>query len=151
MRSPTILMFCFRLKNVETTMDRRSSFLLIVPAVLLLNSGCESGPHMYPVSGQVIYKGEPVAEGDIFFEDAALKQDTAFGKIKDGKYELIALPGEKKVRIRASKETGKVIEGAMGAKIAQRVDLIPRNYNTETTLTRSVEAKSGQILDFKLE
>lgn len=117
-------------------------------ACLLLLTGCNNGPRLHTISGSVQYKGQPVADGEIVFADAA--GDSAVGRIQQGRYTLQATAGEKQVRISASKETGRILEGAMGAKIPERIDLIPAQYNTATTLTRTVDPQTPTI-DFDLK
>ena len=58
---------------------------------------------MYVVSGKITCDGEPVQEGHIALVplDGSLVPDNAF--FKDGKYSLLARPGEKRVEIRASR------------------------------------------------
>ncbi len=125
-------------------------YCLLVVSVFLL-PGCSSEPKQYVVSGEVTYKGQPVAQGEIVFADAkGGTAATAAGKIKDGRYQIRILPGDKKVRITSTKETGKMLEGAMGAKYPERVDLIPAKYNSATTLTRTITPESGTV-DFRLE
>ena len=43
-----------------------------------------------------------------------------------------------------------MLEGAMGAKYPERVDLIPAKYNSATTLTRAITPESSTV-DFRLE
>jgi len=128
----------------------RRSFSLFVLG-LVSTAGCSSEPKQYVVSGEVTYKGQPVAQGDIVFADAkGGTAATAAGKIKDGRYQIRILPGDKKVRITSTKETGKMLEGAMGAKYPERIDLIPAKYNSATTLTRTIAPESSTV-DFRLE
>ncbi len=125
-------------------------FCLLIAGIVSF-SGCSREPKQYVVSGEVTYKGQPVAQGEIVFADAkGGTAATAAGKIKDGRYQIRILPGDKKVRITSTKETGKMLEGAMGAKYPERVDLIPPKYNSATTLTRTITPESGAI-DFRLE
>ena len=125
-------------------------YCLLVVSVFLL-PGCSREPKQYVVAGEVTFKGQPVAQGDIVFADAKGSSVAAVGKIKDGRYQVRMLPGDKKVRITSAKETGKMIEGAMGVKYPERIDLIPAKYNSATTLTRTIAPESGSALDFRLE
>ncbi len=128
----------------------RLSFHAILVGVFLF-PGCSSEPKQYAVTGEVRYLGQPVARGEIVFADANGAGAAAVGKIKDGRYRICMLPGEKKVRITAAKETGKMIEGAMGVKYPERVDLIPPKYNSATTLVLTVEPDGDGVFDFRLE
>ncbi len=118
---------------------------------ILCLAGCNNQPGICVVAGSVTYQGKPIAKGEIVFADAKNIAPAAFGKIEDGKYQVSTLAGEKKIRITAMQETGKTIDGAMGVKYPERVDLIPPKYNSATTLTRVVEPKARGILDFHLE
>src|SRR4051812_34015259 len=65
-------------------------------AGVLLLCGCTRGPTLYPVSGTVVFKGEPVPAGVIFFDpDISQKNDgpQGYAMIKDGKYSTAAEGG----------------------------------------------------------
>lgn len=113
--------------------------------------GCNSSPSEVLVTGNVSYQGTPVQTGEIVFADAVGSAPSSYSPIKDGKYELRTMPGAKQVRIVAKRETGKVLEGAMGAQIPETVDLIPAQYNTNTTLTARVAEGKNPPIDFTLE
>jgi hypothetical protein len=134
---------------LQTTMNRVASSLVL--AAILLAGGCSRGPAQSKVTGNVTYQGQPVAQGEIIFADDRGGVAPAFATIADGRYELQTVAGKKTVRITASKETGKMIEGAMGAKFPERIDLIPPKYNTASTLVRTVEANGECVLDFPLD
>ncbi len=119
--------------------------------ILLCALGCNSSPRDVPVTGTVTYQNQPVESGEIVFADAAGSAPSAHAQIVGGKYALRALPGAKQVRITATRETGKMLEGGMGVQVPERVDLIPAQYNTSTTLTCTVEPGDNKPLDFKLE
>lgn len=137
------------MQAIERTLVRRTRWLVI--ACILLLVGCSRGPQPVVVSGNVTYRGEPVREGEIVLADEKSEAPAAVGKIDNGRYRVETLPGEKRIRVTASKETGKVIEGAMGVKVPERVDLIPAQYNTASTLVRTVDAKGSAIVDLSLE
>jgi len=126
------------------------TLLFLVLAGIFSLSGCSNKPKEYVVSGEVTYQGQSVVQGDIVFADAKGSAAAAVGKIKDGRYQVRMLPGDKKVRITSTKETGKMLEGAMGAKVPERIDLIPPKYNSATTLTRTITPESSTV-DFRLE
>ncbi len=123
----------------------------LAAVLILLLGGCNSGPKLYKVSGGVSYRGEAIAEGVIIFAASDGAGPTAVGNIHNGRYELLTTAGEKKVRITASKETGRILEGAMDQKYAERVDLIPPKYNTATTLVRTVDPSGDLLIGFQLE
>lgn len=121
------------------------------PAILLLLAGCSNEPRQYEITGAVTYQGQPIVDGQIIFEDEAPGQGKWPGQIKDGRYQLKATAGPKLVRLSASRETGKILEGAMDAKIPERVDILPPQFNSQSKEQRTVEAKEPQTIDFKLE
>jgi hypothetical protein len=44
-----------------------------------------------------------------------------------------------------------MIEGAMDVSYPERADLIPPQYNTATTLLRTVDPQGDQAIDFYLD
>ena len=130
---------------------QRSVLLLALSLSIGLGLGCSKGPTVYTVSGEVTYQGKPVESGDIAFADAARSDRTASGTITDGRYSLQTTAGKKLVRITATKETGKMITGAMDATYPEIVDLIPEKYNTATTLEITVDPGQSTKGDFHLE
>lgn len=120
-------------------------------AVLLLLAGCSNEPRQYEVSGAVTYQGQPISEGQILFEDEGPAQGKWLGQIKDGRYKLKATAGPKLIRLSASRETGKILEGAMDTKIPERVDILPPKFNSQSQEKRTVEAQEPQTIDFNLE
>jgi len=114
-------------------------------------AGCSSEPHTYPVSGSVSYQNEAVIEGTIIFASADGAGPTAVARIENGRYEILTTAGEKRVRITATKETGRMLTGAMEQKYPETVDIIPPKYNTATTLVRNVDPDGDLIVDFLLE
>ena len=134
---------------IERRLVRRTRWLAIAGILLLI--GCNRGPQPVVVSGKVIYRGEPVREGEIVFADEKSGGPAAVGKIDNGRYRVETLPGEKRIRVTATRETGKIIEGAMGAKYPERVDLIPAQYNTDSTLVRTVKPNEKAVVDLSLE
>ena len=123
---------------------------LMVLAALLI-CGCGGGPKLYTVTGTVTYQGKPVQSGQIVFADATTTGPTATAAIKDGQYKIRCTAGDKKVRITATQETGKMVEGAMGATYPETIDLIPPQYNTATTLQCKVGPDEDPVCDFSLE
>ena len=122
-------------------------FLSLAAASLLLagfvGCGSDDGPDVpatHKVTGTVTLDGKPLAKGNISFESEA---DTkvgisATGEISDGKFEVLATVGKKKVKIRAPKEVGE--PDATGMR--NTVETIPPKYNEKTTL--EFEVKEGE-------
>lgn len=121
-----------------------------VVVVGLFLSGCgDSGPTPVDISGTVTFQGAPVENGKIFFADVNNSVATGTGNIKNGYYEAQIFPGEKRIRINASKKTGKILD-VMGTKVEEEVEIIPLKYNANTTLVRTVEPDGVGVLDFSL-
>src|SRR5262249_50515824 len=110
----------------------------MLAAVLLL--GCDGSGATNVVSGTVTFDNKPVENGDIIFEDADNKVGPDVGKIKDGKFEFKAKAGKKKVKIMATRmePLPKDKVGGIPGETEAPVDYIPKNYNSETTLTADV-------------
>jgi hypothetical protein len=114
------------------------TYLVCLCLLALPVAGCgPSGPETYPVSGTVTWNGGPLPEGHIVFDpvDGSVAPDA--GKIENGKFELQAQPGEKRVEIDATRESGEV-DPVMHA--APREAYIPSKYNSETILKATVTA-----------
>ncbi len=113
--------------------------------------GCHDGPTLYTVRGEVSHQGQTVAQGEIIFADSEGEGPTARGVIDQGQYTIQTTEGRKVVRITATRATGKMIEGAMGATYPEVVDLIPKQYNSETTLQATVDTDGPLVIDFHLQ
>ena len=129
----------------------RSRRAILFCAVALAAAGCQRGTQSCSVSGTVSYRGHDVEEGEIIFADASQQVATAAGTITRGTYRVKMLPGNKTVRITASKPTGRILTGAMGVELPQRVELIPARYNTASRLGCTVEPQREMVVDFALD
>lgn len=151
----------------------RLGLAILIGSAVLTVAGCgdNSGlPQRYPVSGTVLYKGEPLASGTIVFEPNDLTTGrVASGTITDGSYELStsgegpdgALAGDYKVvviskvvdmsDVEANRQggAGRQEDVAKAESTAERN--IPKKYEQSATsgLTAKVEPKSNTI-DFTL-
>ncbi len=128
-------------------------FVLLSFAVVLIMpaGGCNDGPAVYEVVGSASYQGNPLAEGLIIFAPRDGIGPTATGDIRDGRFSVFATAGEKTVRITASKETGRMIQGAMDQQYPERIDIVPPQYNTASTLVRNIDPDGSRVIDFQLE
>src|SRR5437868_3321743 len=80
--------------------------LLISMSLLLLAAGCgKSRPNMFPVSGTVTWKGQPLEEADIIFEPIDGRTVIVAGKVVAGAYSLESPAGQKRVQIQATRQT----------------------------------------------
>lgn len=117
--------------------------------VLLLLAGCgspeiESVPGTVPVSGTVTVDGEPLADGRILFIDAEhLPPRDYLAAIRNGKFELLAPPGLRRVEIRAYGESDPVTMEAP--------QLLPAQYNDASELSAELESDAPNVLSFELE
>jgi len=111
---------------------------------------CSRGPQFCHIRGTVTYQGAIIDEADIIFSDVEQRAPTAASRIEHGKYQVKVLPGKKTVRITASKKTGRMLTGAMGVDVPERIELIPAKYNIATTLTCTAELTMPATLDFNL-
>jgi len=114
------------------------------------------------VQGTVSYQGKPLESGKIrFIPDGEVINGQVAGKavfadIKDGKYSLSteqgATVGKNRIEIKSYRGTGRmmVTSAGDGKKEEEIVQFIPKNYNTQSTL--SVEIKEGEnVHDFDLK
>ena len=100
-------------------------------------------PPLAPVSGTVTLDGQPLPKAAVTFRPAEGRASRGFTDEK-GHYELIyirdirgAQIGSHTVTITTRSET-----------VAE--EMVPEIYNKETTLTREVEGKSNNVIDFDL-
>lgn len=125
----------------------------------VLGSGCGgSGDNLprQPVTGTVMYDGQPLKEGRINFtpSDPNMK-DPVFGgaPIKDGKYtidkETGLVPGKYNVAISGASSE---VEGgdAPGSAKGLPKELLPAKYNVQSSLTADIVAGNNTV-DFKLD
>ncbi len=122
---------------------------------IFLPAGCSSD--RVPVDGTVTFDGQPVEKGTIVFEPADGKGPATGGQVIDGHYRLTGeaspTPGEKIVRISATRKTGRMVpavpEPGTDSMIEEIKPYIPANYNHQTTL-RCTVTQDHTRHDFKL-
>ena len=121
----------------------RSLYLnLFIMACLLVCVGC--GSDQVVVEGTVNYNGQPVEEGTIVFGTADGRGGSASAPIEAGKYMLSAdattITGEKIVRIKAMRKTGRQIEAGPpsppGTMVDQIEKYLPNIYNSQQSPLR---------------
>src|SRR5262245_48439516 len=118
-------------------------------AGLLLCAGCSSEPRSYRVTGTVTFEGQPLPQGDIHFIATDGRWGAEAGKIKAGRYELMAKAGPKRVEITASRALPGGARGAGGEVIPE--EYIPDEYNAKSELTAEVTANGKNEFDFRLK
>lgn len=136
-------------------MQRTILILFLVSSFsLLLGCGKDTGGRV-AVSGTVTFKGKPLESGTIQF-DAADGSLMSGATITAGEYEVPAaqglLPGKYTVRVSSVEEAGEAEEapGDSMAAEAQNKDLIPAEFNTESTTTMDVTAGSANTYDLDI-
>lgn len=124
------------------------TYLVCLGLLALPVAGCgPSGPETYSVSGTVTWNGDPLPDGHIVFYpvDGSIAPDA--GKIAAGKFEFQAQPGEKRVEIDATRESGEV-DPVMHT--APREAYIPSKYNSQSILKATVTAGGDNTFTFEL-
>jgi hypothetical protein len=131
--------------------------LVPMAALLIGIAGCGYGAKSrVPVQGKVVFQGAPVDDGVITFVPTTGEGTKAGGPIKDGKYSLPAgegpTPGTYRVEITWNKKTGKMIgtPGDADVKMAETAQVIPTQYNSNSTLTADIKAQANTV-DFDLK
>src|SRR5262245_3253850 len=110
-----------------------------VLCALCFLAGCgSSAPQPVAVSGTVNLDGKPLPDGKITLigEEGGTPETL---DIKEGKFETKALPGKKRVEIRAFRPGEKVKMGDMWLEAGQ-VNYLPARFNTKSKLTAEVTA-----------
>jgi hypothetical protein len=122
--------------------------------------GCGGSSDNLPreaVSGSVTFGGEPLAKGTIQFAPTSDKlPTTATAGIVDGKYSIPRyeglVAGSYKVAISSFDEVApaKAVRGMPGKIAPSAKNLIPKQYNVATTLTKDVKAGETNSFEFDL-
>jgi hypothetical protein len=127
-------------------MNMRKLFGITLAMALL--SGCQRGPQMCEVHGTVTYDGKPLEKGDIFLVASDGSVTPAAGRIEDGEFRIMSLPGVKRVEIRAVRENIRK-KSAEGPPIFE--DYLPECYNSNSTLRVEVAPAGENSFDFSLK
>jgi len=133
--------------------------MLVVLAIGLFLGGCfrsSSRPEekTYPVQGTVLLDDKPLAEGTIYFKSPAAGSVHTV-EIRDGKFQGQVSAGEKRVEIVAYKiEIDPVAKEMYGDQAEPtKINIIPPQYNVNSTLTAKVEPASSpdaNTFEFKI-
>lgn len=123
---------------------------ILLTAVVGLAAGCAPvGPQPVTVSGTVTYNGEPVGQGDILFVDPLGAIPAGGGRVTNGRYEFLVLPGTKRVEVRGSRSipgTSNPMRGG-GPDVEE---LIPAEFYRNSKLTAEVTPDGPNTFDFPL-
>ncbi|MCL2623734.1 MAG: hypothetical protein FWD31_08725 [Planctomycetaceae bacterium] len=125
-----------------------SVFLLSLTLVVTTMAGCETKSKLGGKAvGQVYLDGSPLEQGEIVFVDLATKEPNG-GQIRNGKFSVDILPGEKTVQITANKVTGTSRRNPSDPN-SETVDVtsqyLPAEYNAKTTLKATITEKSEPL------
>jgi len=131
------------------------SFILLG---VLAGCGQPSGPELYDVSGAVTLDGQPVKNGEVVFRAEDGQGQTAAGKIVDGRYELKAGPGAKRVEISSMQKVPGAVgaPGTPGDPVSDTnpadvlAESIPAKYNSDSELKAEVAANNDNVFDYTL-
>src|SRR5262245_38062367 len=126
----------------------RSVVRLAGLALVGLLVGCSSEPPRYKGSGTVTLDGQPVPEGDIHFRSTDGRWGAEVGKVQDGRFELLAMAGAKRVEISASRVIPGGARGGGGEPVPE--EYIPEEYNARSTLQAEVKTSGPNVFEFKL-
>lgn len=134
--------------------NKQAAFLAIV--MIIGCSGKDTGPDRATISGSVTFNGQPLEKGTIEFVPAgSTKGPSSGGAIENGKYKITEkgpTSGSHKVLIRATRQTGKMVDAGPqtgGAKVEETEQYIPPQYNSKTTLEVNIVSGTNKH-DFKL-
>lgn len=118
-----------------------------IPLLIFVSTGCTRDPRV-ECSGTVTFAGEAVEEGSIgFFPlDGAGRSEGAV--ITAGRYRACVVPGRQRVEIRASRAMSD-FKGPSDLG-PPRVDFIPEEFNSRSTLTVDVTRDGPNEFTFDL-
>jgi hypothetical protein len=127
---------------METSRCRVAQVILL--AALIFASGCNRGPTMGTVRGEVTLDGQPLKEGRVLFTPVDGQGQTGGATIADGKFTAEVPLGKMQVQINANKVVGRkaAYEGVPNSPMYDEVvELIPARYNAHSEIT--LEVKPG--------
>lgn len=112
-------------------------------AALLALAGCSSAPPEGDVSGTITIDGQPSPEGTyITFTPSDGIRSPQGAEVKEGKYAIRVPVGATRVAVRAAKKVSerKAYDAPNSPMVPKMLDILPKKYNEETTLTYDVVA-----------
>lgn len=114
----------------------------------LMLAGCgQGGPTRCEVVGKVTLDGQPVATGEVLFLPADGIGPSDACPIVNGEFKGQVTPGAKQVQVNSTKDTGKVAPDGL----PDYQNIIPKQYNTESTLTAEIKQGDATPLSFDLK
>jgi hypothetical protein len=130
---------------------QRTAVLVILTAIL--QAGCDQGPPVGTIAGDVTLDGQPVKDGHVLFTPLDGNGQTGGGTIRDGKLLAQNVPtGKMKVELHGNKVVGKrkaydTPESPWEDDVAE---LLPTKYNSKSDLTLDVK-KGNQDVKYDLK
>jgi hypothetical protein len=123
-------------------LNQRSLIILLSLFTPVMVLGC-GGTDRQSVEGTVTFNGEKVQSGKITFEPIqGTEGPTGGALIKDGTFsipkERSIYPGTFRVKITATKKTGRKAKDIDGNVFDEELPYIPNKYNKASTLTRKI-------------
>ena len=129
-------------------MTRYGFFFLLCTSVVSLGCGgaAPAGPKLYKAAGTVTLDGKPLKEADMVFRSADGKH-SAGAKVTDGKFSTKLAAGSVIVEISALVDSpdGKFREENPGEKVPVKVQLIPKKYNSESSLKEEIKGDNESL------
>ena len=137
--------------------------LALTLAAGLMASGCARSEDDLPreaVSGTVTLDGQPLADGTIQFTPATNAGGPAIGgggPVENGRFSIARenglVPGSYKVAINAAdqKKREETTKGPVRKGLGLAKELIPANYNSQTTLTAEIKKGGSADLNYDLQ
>jgi hypothetical protein len=120
---------------------------LALLVAVVLGPGCRpSAQAPCTITGSVTLDDVALTRGHIIFEDSQTGPES--GSIVEGRFQLSARAGSKRVRILASKLSSNA-QNWLGQPA--RVSMIPARYNKETILTAEVIPGARNYFEFRLK
>jgi hypothetical protein len=128
---------------------RRCLARLVALTLAVVPAGCNHGPAIGTVTGEVTFDGQPVKDGHVLFSPLDGNGQTGGGSIRDGKLLAEKVPvGKMKVELHGIKLTGKKYkaydtpESPWQNEVAE---LLPSKYNFTSELTLEVKRGSQDV------
>jgi hypothetical protein len=118
----------------------------VLLAIVLFAAGCGSaGPSPVKVTGQVLLDGNPMPDGDIYFQPDDGRVPVS-SKIVEGRYSVQPLPCVYRVLIHQQRDSGK--KNMYGKP--QMKSTIPARYNVDTELKATVTKDGPNEFNFEI-
>jgi len=137
-------------------MNRQQVCSTVVLATLtaILQAGCDQGPPVGNITGEVIFDGQPVKDGHVLFTPMDGMGQTGGAAVRDGKFTAEKVPvGKMKVELHGNKVVGQqpAYEGVKNSPMIDVVqEMLPAKYNSKSDLTLEVK-KGNQDVKYDLK